>query len=98
MIAPSGDGSVPRRVRVLHGYMNRMENNGETIVAGDEVIITRTNDRGRVQQIDEKNAVIELETRSGDEHIVTAERTELRRAPSLTKPEEPPPFSVPVRR
>jgi hypothetical protein len=51
----------------------------QPIEPGDKVVIKRTNDRGEVEKTEEGRAVIVLDTRSGNEHEVTADFSELGR-------------------
>jgi len=59
----------------------------QPIEPGDHVLITRTGDRATVQKTEEGRAVLEIDTRDGQE--VTAEFNELRRIREGLKPKPP---------
>jgi len=59
--------------------MQPVEPAKEPIATGDAVVVKRTNDRGEVIKTEEGRAVVKLETRTGDEQLVTADFDELRR-------------------
>jgi hypothetical protein len=51
----------------------------QPIEPGDNVVIKRTNDHGKVEKTEEGRAVVALDTREGAEHEVTADFSELSR-------------------
>jgi len=59
----------------------------EPIKTGDDVIVKRTHDTGTVERIDGHHAIVELETRDGQE--VTADLTELGRNDEDAKSKHP---------
>lgn len=63
----------------------------EPMEPGDTVVIKRTNDVGKVTRVDDRNAVVELETRTGLEHEISADREELQR---IEKNPEPPSVGI----
>ncbi len=74
---------MPRGFAAWRGQMEGME----PIEPGDDVVVKRTHDTGTVERIDGHHAIVELETRDGEE--VTADFTELGRIHEGKKSNDP---------
>jgi hypothetical protein len=74
---------------LLRGFAAPRGHHGDMqpIEPGDKVVVKRTNDRGTVEKTEEGRAILELDTRDGQE--VTADFSELSRIHEGAKPNEP---------